>query len=290
MHFLVGGTQTNTTVITYLLRPYEGVICADNGHIFVHETGAIEHSGHKVLALPAKEGKISAAQVEKTVKDHFDDFCREHTVKPAMVYISFPTEYGTLYSRQELTDLATVCHKYGIPLFIDGARMGYGLTSPSCDLNLKDIADLADVFYIGGTKQGALFGEAVVFKNAGMAPDFRYCIKEKGGLLAKGRLLGIQFEVLFESGLYFTVAKAAVERAMRIREAFKAKGFGFLTDSRTNMQFPILPEDVIEKLRSQFSFEVWALVEKDLHVTRFCTSWATTDEAVDALVAAIGQL
>ena len=290
VHFLVGGTQTNSTVISFLLKPYEGVLCADNGHINVHETGAIEHGGHKVLALPGSDGKITAAQVEKAILEHRDDFCREHTVKPGMVYISFSTEFGTLYSKKELEELSSVCSKYGIPLFIDGARLGYGLSASSCDITIADLARLADVFYIGGTKQGALFGEAVVFKDKAKSENFRYFIKENGALLAKGRLLGLQFEVLFRDGLYFRAAREADNKAMRIREAFKAKGCRFLTDSYTNLQFPILPNEMIEKLKRQFSFEVWNPVDESHSLTRFSTSWGTTDAAIDELTEAISQL
>ena len=290
VHFLVGGTQTNAAVISFLLKPFEGVLCADNGHINVHETGAIEHGGHKVLAMPGSDGKIKAEQVRKAVLEHKEDFCREHTVKPGMVYISFSTEFGTLYSRKELEELSSVCAECGLPLFIDGARLGYGLAAPGCELTIADLARFADVFYIGGTKQGALFGEAVVFRDKKMSRDFRYFIKESGALLAKGRLLGLQYEVLFRDGLYFRAAKGAVEKAIRIREAFKAKGFGFLTDSSTNLQFPILPDEAIATLKKQFSFEVWNPVDDKHSLTRFSTSWGTTDAAVDELVEAIKAL
>jgi len=290
IHFLVGGTQTNATVISYLLKSYQGVLCPDNGHINVHETGAVEHGGHKTLVLPGKNGKICASQVEKAMLIHQADFCREHTVQPGLVYISFPTEVGTLYSKRELEELAVTCHKWGMPLFIDGARLGYGLASPECDLTIEDIATIADIFYIGGTKQGALFGEAVVFKNARIADDFRYSIKQKGGMLAKGRLLGIQLETLFKDGLYFRAAKHAVDKALKIREAFVKKGYKMLTESKTNQQFPILPNNAIEKLKKDFSFEVWSAVDKDNSALRFCTSWATTDEATDKLIEAIEKL
>ena len=198
VHFLVGGTQTNATVLSALLRPHQGVLCAATGHINVHETGAIEHGGHKVLPLPGTDGKISAAQVEAALDGHFNDVNHEHIVQPGAVYISFPTELGTLYSLQELEEISAVCRNWEIPFFIDGARLGYGLASSRCDVQLKDIARLADVFYIGGTKQGALFGEAVVFRDTALARDFRYLVKMNGGMLAKGRLLGIQFETLME--------------------------------------------------------------------------------------------
>lgn len=287
VHFLVGGTQTNATVIASLLRPYQGVLCADSGHINVHETGAVEHTGHKVLGLPSPDGKIKAEQVAQAVKDHSSDFSREHTVQPGMAYISFPTEKGTIYSRKELEDLSKVCGEAGIPLFIDGARMGYGLMSPKADVGIEDIAELADVFYLGGTKQGALFGEAVIFRNAALAKNFRYNIKQNGGMLAKGRLLGIQFSVLFEEGLYFSAAEKAVSQAFHIRDAFASKGYDFLVDSPTNQQFPILPNDEIIRLRKDFSFEDWKKIDDTHTAVRFCTSWATPESSVEALIKAL---
>ena len=289
VHFLVGGTQANVTVISALLRPHQGVLCAESGHINVHETGAVEHSGHKALALPSPDGKIRAAQIRDAVRDHYDDFSHEHMAQPGMVYISFPTEKGTLYSLAELKDIAAACREARIPLFIDGARLGYGLASPACDDRLEDVAALADVFYIGGTKQGALFGEAVVFRTTELARDFRYNIKQNGGMLAKGRLLGIQFEVLFEDGLYLRAARHAVEQAFRIRDAFRARGASFLVESPTNQQFPILANDEIARLRERFSFESWQKIDGDHAAVRFVTSWATPDANVDALVAAIGE-
>jgi len=284
VHFLVGGTQTNATVIASLLRPYQGVLCADSGHINVHETGAVEHTGHKVLGLSSPDGKITAEQVKDAVKEHAENFSREHEVQPGMVYISFPTEKGTIYSLEELRSLSKVCREAGIPLFIDGARMGYGLMSPEADVKIGDIAELADVFYLGGTKQGALFGEAVIFRDASLSKDFRYNIKQNGGMLAKGRLLGIQFSVLFEEGLYFEAARKAVLQALRIKAAFEAKGYGFLVDSYTNQQFPILPNDMIARLRESFSFEDWQKIDSKHTAVRFCTSWATPDSSVDALI------
>ena len=287
VHFLVGGTQTNATVISALLKPYQGVLCAESGHINVHETGAIEHGGHKVLALPAEAGKISAAQVDEAFAAHRDDPNREHMVQPGMVYLSFPSEMGTLYSKAELTAIADVCHRWGQPLFIDGARLGYGLASPSCDLTLPEIANLADVFYIGGTKQGALFGEAVVFCNPALANEFRYSIKQNGGMLAKGRLLGIQFETLFTDGLYLKAAREAIDQAFRLRDGLRAKGYAFLCDSPTNQQFPILEDKQIEALRAGFGFEFWQRIDATHGAVRFCTSWATAPEAVDALLNAL---
>ena len=295
VHFLVGGTQTNTTVITSVLKPYQGVLCAESGHINVHETGAIEHGGHKILALPSPDGKITAKQVDDAIKGHFDDENHEHMVMPGMVYISFPTESGTIYSRRELTDISDVCRRHGVPLFVDGARLGYGLAASELvhgrdALSLADFARLADVFYIGGTKQGALFGEAVVITNDALKANFRYCIKQGGGMLAKGRLLGVQFAALFEDGLYLDASRGAVRQAARIREAFEAKGIGFLVDSPTNQVFPILTEGQKAAMAESFGFETWQKLPDGRTGVRFCTSWATPEANVDALVKAIETL
>lgn len=287
VHFLVGGTQANATVISSILRPYQGVLCATTGHINVHETGAIEHGGHKVLALEAADGLLSAALIREAVEAHYAEDGPEHTVQPGMVYISFSSEVGTVYSLSQLREISAVCREYGLPLFIDGARMGYGLASEGCDVSLSDIAALADVFYLGGTKQGALFGEAVVIVNDALKKDFRYCIKQNGGMLAKGRLLGIQFLTLFEDGLYFQLSGHAVSQAMRIRDAFESKGFGFLVQSPSNQQFPILDNATMERLSSDFLFSFWQKVDDTHTAVRFCTSWATRPEAVDALIAAL---
>lgn len=287
VHFLVGGTQANATVISSVLRPHQGVLCVRSGHINVHETGAIEHSGHKVLALEGTDGLLSADSVRAAMEEHLAEDGPEHTVQPGMVYISFSTEVGTVYTLSQLKELSAVCREYGLPLFIDGARMGYGLASDGCDVTLNDIADLADVFYIGGTKQGALFGEAVVIVNESLKKDFRYFIKQNGGMLAKGRLLGIQFMTLFEDGLYFELSGHAVAQAMRIRDAFASKGYRFLVESPTNQQFPILPNSEMERLSADFKFSVWQKIDEDHTAVRFCTSWATKAEAVDALLAAI---
>ena len=287
VHFLVGGTQANATVISSVLRPHQGVLCVRSGHINVHETGAIEHSGHKVLALEGTDGLLSADSVRAAMEEHLAEDGPEHTVQPGMVYISFSTEVGTVYTLSQLKELSAVCREYGLPLFIDGARMGYGLASDGCDVTLNDIADLADVFYIGGTKQGALFGEAVVIVNESLKKDFRYFIKQNGGMLAKGRLLGIQFMTLFEDGLYFELSEHAVAQAMRIRDAFASKGYRFLVESPTNQQFPILPNSEMERLSADFKFSVWQKIDEGHTAVRFCTSWATKAEAVDALLAAI---
>ena len=287
VHFLVGGTQANATVISSILRPYQGVLCATTGHINVHETGAIEHGGHKVLALEAADGLLTAALIREAVEAHYAEDGPEHTVQPGMVYISFSSEVGTVYSLSQLREISAVCREYGLPLFIDGARMGYGLASEGCDVSLSDIAALADVFYLGGTKQGALFGEAVVIVNDALKKDFRYFIKQNGGMLAKGRLLGIQFLTLFEDGLYFQLSEHAVSQAMRIRDAFESKGFGFLVQSPSNQQFPILDNATVERLSSDFLFSFWQKVDDTHTAVRFCTSWATRPEAVDALIAAL---
>lgn len=289
VHFLVGGTQTNTTVISALLRPHQGVICASSGHINVHETGSVEHSGHKCLPLPAHEGKIDAEQIDAAVEAHYADENFEHTIQPGMVYISFPTELGTIYSGEELRAIKDVCRKHQIPLFIDGARLGYGLAA-SPDVTLQILAECADIFYIGGTKQGALFGEAVVFTSRSLSKDFRYFIKQNGGMLAKGRLLGIQFQTLMEDNLYERASEHAVSLAMKIRAAFEAKGCKFLVDSPTNQQFPILEDSVLEVLGNDFGYELWQKVDETHSGVRFCTSWATKSENVDILLAAIDRL
>ncbi len=289
VHFLVGGTQTNYTFIASALRPHQGVISASTGHINVHESGSVEAVGHKVISLPSEDGKISASQIEKTVKDHYDDPTFEHTVQPKMVYISFPTENGTIYSKKELTDIYTVCKNNGLILFIDGARLGYGLASEKNDLTLPELASLCDAFYIGGTKVGALFGEALVITNSLYKKDFRYIEKQKGAMLAKGRLLGIQFDVLFTDGLYHRISRHAASLAMRIREAFIEKGIDFLYDSYTNQQFPLLTDEQLNKLNENFVSSFWCRKDGKTAV-RFCTSWATPEEDVDFLIEKIMEL
>lgn len=284
VHFLVGGTQTNMTVISSVLRSHQGVIAVETGHINVHETGAIEATGHKVLALPGTNGKLTALQVENAFRAHWDDPNHEHVVQPGMVYISNPTETGTLYSKRELQELSDVCRKNELPLFLDGARLGYGLVADNSDLTLPDIARLCDVFYIGATKVGALFGEAVVITSDRLKKDFRYQMKQRGGMLAKGRLLGIQYEVLFGDGLYFEISRHAVRMAMKIRDAFTTKNVAFLCDSSTNQQFPILTEEQISFLGQRYAFEYWCKIDEKQGAVRFCTSWATREEDVDKLV------
>lgn len=290
VQFLVGGTQTNTTVIASILRPYQGALCANTGHINVHETGAIEATGHKVLPLPSEDGKITAAQVREAYEEHWNDADHEHLVQPGMVYISHPTENGTLYSREELKALYEVCKECQLPLFLDGARLGYGLTSEGTDVTWEDLAAFTDVFYIGGTKVGALFGEAVVITNLPLAKDFRYMIKQRGGMLAKGRLLGIQFQTLLEDGLYEEIAGKAVKQAMRLKEAFLEKGYPLLYDSYTNQQFPIMPNSQLAQLEGKYTYGFWCAMGDEYSAVRFCTSWATKDEDVEALIQDLDQL
>lgn len=290
VHFLVGGTQANTTVIAHILRPYQGVLAATSGHINVHETGAIESTGHKVLAIPTEDGKLTAKQIDEAMQAHIHEDGPEHMVQPGMVYLSFPTEIGTIYSHDELKAIRTVCDKYDLPLFVDGARLGYGLCSPECDLTLPQLAQLADVFYIGGTKVGALFGEAVVIMNEALKRDFRYSIKQHGGMLAKGRLLGLQFATLFTGNLYFDIAQHAIDEAMRIKAALQAKGIGFLIDSPTNQQFPIFTDTQIATLSEHFMLSLWQRVDEEHTAMRICTSWATKPESTDELIRAIENL
>jgi threonine aldolase len=290
VHFLVGGTQTNLTVIASILRPHQGVISAVTGHINIHETGAIEATGHKVLALPTADSKLTASQIERVCLDHWQDVNHEHIVQPGMVYISNPTEGGRIYSKRELQAISDVCRQYHLPLFLDGARLGYGLVADDNDLTLPDIAALCDVFYIGGTKVGALFGECLVITNPALGKDFRYFIKQRGGMLAKGRLLGLQFETLFADGLYFKIAAHAVQLAKQIRETFRDKGFSFLCESTTNQQFPILTVEQTNILSEKYAFEVWTKIDDRHHAVRFCTSWATREEDVLALIRDIKKL
>ena len=290
VHFLVGGTQANTTVIASILKPYQGVISASSGHINVHETGAIEATGHKVLELESLDGKLTAKQVMEAYDAHWNDGTHEHMVQPGMVYISNPTEIGTIYSLKELEELSVVCRNIELPLFVDGARLGYGLMAEGNDIAMPDLARLCDVFYIGGTKVGALFGEAVVISSDKLKKDFRYNIKQRGGMLAKGRLLGIQFETLFEDGLYMEIAGEAIGYAMAIKNAFKSKGYEFLINSPTNQQFPILTNHEIDKLSKKYSFQYWQKVDEGQSAVRFCTSWATRREQVEQLLRDIKEL
>lgn len=290
IHYMVGGTQVNFTVIAAALRPYQSVLCPATGHINVHETGAVEHSGHKVQALPSADGKITAGQVADAARAYLSSDIREHITQPKMVYISFPTEYGTLYSRQELEDLSAVCREYGLYLFVDGARLGYGLGSAKCDVTLRDLARLTDIFYIGGTKCGALFGEAVVIINPALKTDFRSLIKQSGGMLAKGWLLGLQFYTLFKNGLYFDITKKAVDYAMEIKDAFADKGIPAFIDSPTNQQFVVVENSIKDRLAEKYVFEFDQNID-DTHCSiRFCTSWSSTDAEIQALIKDIQNL
>ena len=290
VHFLVGGTQTNTTVIAAILRPWQGVISAVSGHINCHEAGAIESTGHKVITLPTDNGKITAQQVADYVEWHRNDESTEHIVQPGMVYISHPTEAGTLYTKAELTELYDTCRRYGLPLYIDGARLGYGLAAEESDMTLPEFARLCDVFYIGGTKVGALFGEAVVIMNESLKKDFRFIMKQRGGRLAKGRLLGIQFDALFTDDLYFKISRHAIEMAHQIRDIFVSAGYPLLFDSPTNQQYPIMPDAELAEIGKSFGYEYWERVDETHSGVRFCASWATTQENVDALREAVNAL
>lgn len=284
--FLVGGTQTNATVIDAMLSGYHGVLSVETGHINVHESGAIEFGGHKVLALPSHDGKMDADELRRWLEAFYADIAYEHMVFPGMVYITFSTEMGTIYSRDELQAISDVCKQYKLPLFIDGARLGYGLMAEGCDVTIQQLAALCDVFYIGGTKCGALCGEAVVFPHGNAPAHFFTIVKQHGALLAKGRLLGIQFDVLMEDGLYFKIARHAVEQAMRLRDAFVAKGYDMYSNSPTNQQFVLLDKETIARLEKDFVFEQWFPVGDKMNC-RFVTSWATRPEDVDALIEAL---
>ena len=287
VHFLVGGTQTNATLIDAALRSHQGVLCADTGHINVHETGAVEAMGHKVLPLPGKEGKLSADQIEAAWKEHGGNV---HMVQPGMVYLSNPTELGTVYSQAELAQISDVCHRCGLLLYLDGARLGYGLMAPENDLTLPVITSLCDAFSIGGTKVGTLFGEALVIRDPVLKRDFRYFMKQKGAMLAKGRLLGIQFLTLFEDGLYESIAADAIRLAERLRNAFRENGYPFLVESGTNQIFVILPDEELEKLSEAFGFEWERRIDATHSAVRFCTSWATREENVAKLEEALRGL
>ena len=281
--FLSGGTQTNQTIISTMLPDYAGVIAAATGHVSVHEAGAIEHAGHKVLALPSREGKLAAADVRAFAEDFYADESYEHMVFPGMVYISHPTEYGTLYSKSELEELVAVCRAFDLPLFIDGARLAYALASRETDVSLADIAALADVFYIGGTKCGALCGEAVVFTNKNTPPRFITQIKQRGALLAKGRLLGAQFDALFTEGLYLEIGRWGIAMSEKLKEILREAGLDFHLETPTNQQFVILDNARIDELRKKVGFEFWEKYDADHTVVRFATSWSTTDADLEEL-------
>ncbi len=282
--FLSGGTQTNATVIDSVLARHEGVLAVETAHINVHEAGAIEACGHKVLTLPSHQGKMWAEDLQKWLDDFFGDDTYEHMVAPGMVYISHPTELGTLYSLSELEAISAICRKAHIALYLDGARLGYGLASPEADVTLKDIARLCDVFYIGGTKAGALFGEAVVVSNPELFAHAVPLIKRHGALMAKGRLISVQFERLFTDDLYVEIARSAVARAMQLKEAFVRAGFELFIDSPTNQQFFVLPNEVIDRLQSAATFELWGPRGEKKTPVRFVTDWATSEDDVKALI------
>ena len=278
IQFITGGTQTNQIVIDSLLKQYEGVVSAQTGHVNCHEAGAIEYTGHKVLTVPSHEGKIDSKELISFIDEFYADDSREHMIYPGMVYISHPTEYGTLYTKKELQEISDVCKKANIPLFIDGARLGYALMSRETDVTLHDIAHLSDVFYIGGTKVGALCGEAVVFTKNNMPAHFENLVKKHGALLAKGRLLGIQFDTLFTDNLYFDISKNAIEAAEELKSIFREKGYRFFIDSPTNQQFVILENAKIKELKEKVGFSLWQKFDESRTVVRFATSWATTAE------------
>lgn len=287
VHFLVGGTQANMTVIAAALRPYEAVLCADTGHINVHETGAVEGTGHKCIALQSRDGRISASQISVAAA-MLDD--NEHVAKPAMVYISMSTELGTVYNRAQLRDIYLTCQKLGLYLFIDGARLGYALAAPTGDLTAADIAEMCDVFTVGGTKMGALFGEAIVINHPALKKHFRHMMKHQGGLLAKGWLLGVQFSALMADGLYFQLGQKAVKQAMRIRTALLEKGIPLHVDSPTNQLFTVFSDEQVEALEEDFALEFQERVDESHVVLRVCTSWATPERNVTAFIEKINKL
>ena len=284
VYFLVGGTQTNRVVISSLLRPYEGVVAAATGHVSLHEAGAIESAGHKVLTLPQNEGKFSAQALASYLQAFYADASYDHMVFPGMVYLSYPTEYGTLYTKQELEEIRAICQQYKLPLYLDGARLGYGLASEECDLTLADLAQLCDVFYIGGTKVGALCGEAVVFPKNNAPKYFTTMMKSQGALLAKGRLLGIQFDTLFTDDLYLQISKHAIAMATLLKQGLQEKGYRFFLDSPTNQLFLIMENHRLEPLSQQVEFSLWEAFDDTHTVIRFATSWATQPDAVQQLL------
>ena len=287
VELIAGGTQTNALVISSLLREHEGVVAAATGHISSHEAGAIEYTGHKVMELPGVEGKLPASELRAFLERFFGDANREHMVWPGMVYISYPTEYGTLYSRAELEALAEICREYGIPLYLDGARLGYGLMSPDSDVSLADIAALCDVFYIGGTKVGALCGEAMVFSRIPEPPHFINAMKKRGALLAKGRLLGVQFDTLFSDDLYYRLGEHGIRTAERMKAILREKGIPFFLETPTNQQFILLEDAQLEKLNASVSSSFWEKPDQRHTVVRLATSWATTEKDLDALKEAL---
>ena len=288
--FLAGGTQTNAVVIDSMIQSFEGVVAADSGHVSIHEAGAVEFTGHKVLTIPGKDGKIQPENLRTFLEDFWKDGNHEHMVLPGMVYLSYPTEFGTLYSLRELEDISEICKKYQIPLYLDGARLGYGLMSRECDLTLQDIARICDVFYIGGTKVGALFGEAVVFPKHNTPKHFINRIKQHGALFAKGWLMGVQFDVLFTDGLYFEISKKAVELAQQMKEGFAQRGYEFFIDSPTNQQFIVLENKEMERLKEKVKFSFWEKCDDSHTAVRFAASWAATESEIRELFEILDEM
>ena len=284
IYFLVGGTQTNQTVIDSVLQSYEGVIAAETGHVASHEAGAIEASGHKVLTLPQLEGKIQPKDVADYLNQFYSDGNHEHMVFPGMVYISHPTEYGTLYTRGELAELSDICRQYHIPLYLDGARLGYGLAVEDTDVTMEDIAEYCDIFYIGGTKVGAFCGEAVVFPKNNAPKHFMTTVKQHGALLAKGRVLGVQFDTLFTDNLYFEISKNAIKTADTLKQALKEKGYTFYIDSPTNQIFLVLEDERLKELEQKVAVSFWEKADDNHTIIRLATSWATKEEEIKALI------
>lgn len=289
IYFLTGGTQANATVISALLGPCQGVVSAVTGHINGHEAGAIEYTGHKVLALPSHQGKMDAGELEKMLKSFYADPTFPHMVHPGMVYISHPTEYGTLYTKAELEALSRICRAYEMPLFLDGARLGYGLMSPGTDVTLQVLCENCDCFYIGGTKVGALCGEAVVFPKKSPVRFFSQ-IKQHGALMAKGRVLGVQFDTLFTDDLYFKIAGHAIRMAQKLKQGLSELGYTFFIDSPTNQQFILMPDETLEKIKDQVRYSFWEKPDESHTVIRFAASWATREEDVDALLALLREV
>jgi threonine aldolase len=290
VEFLVGGTQTNAVIISSMLRDFEGVVAAETGHISVHEAGAVEYSGNKVLTVREQDGKILPEVLRTYLEGFYADGNHEHMVFPGMVYISHPTEYGTLYKKSELSELSGICREYGIPLFLDGARLGYGLMSRETDVTLADIAKYCDVFYIGGTKVGALCGEAVVFTKGNKPAHFMNSVKKRGALLAKGRLLGVQFDTLFTDDLYFEISRHAIEMTEKMKDILKAHGLHFYIASPTNQQFVVLEDSLLEKLKEKVAVSFWEKTDETHTVVRFAASWSTTDEDLRKLDAILDSI
>ncbi|MBR2553011.1 MAG: aminotransferase class I/II-fold pyridoxal phosphate-dependent enzyme [Erysipelotrichaceae bacterium] len=285
VYYLIGGTQTNQVVIDTMLQPYEGVVAPETGHIAVHEAGAVEFTGHKILTVPSHDGKMDATELRALVKGFYDDQNHEHMVFPGLIFLTFPTELGTIYTKKELQDIRAVADEFKLPVYVDGARLGYGLMSSKCDLTFREFVELVDVFYIGGTKVGALCGEAVVFKKGFMPAHFATRVKQHGAMIAKGRLLSQQFETLFTDNLYFDIASHAIRLADKLKAGFAAKGYEFYIDSPTNQQFFIFSKEEAEYIGKEFRFSFWEKLDEERTVYRFVTSWATKEENVDKLLA-----